>query len=61
LTLPQLTRAAAARRIDLVLRLRAAFPSAAEMPLAAFRRALRSDADLVLQRLIAQLAQPAQP
>jgi RNase P protein component len=60
LTLPRLAEAAAARRVDLVLRMRSAFPSATEMPLAAFRRALRSDADLVLRRLIAQLAQPAQ-
>jgi RNase P protein component len=61
LTLPQLTQAAAARRVDLVLRLRSALPSAREMSLAAFRRALRNDADSVLQRLIAQLAQPVQP
>jgi ribonuclease P protein component len=60
LTLPQLNRAAAARRIDVVLRLRSAFPRAEEMSLAAFRRALRGDADLVLQRLIAQLEPPAQ-
>jgi len=60
LTLPQLTQAAAARRVDVVLRMRSAFPSAPEMPLAAFRHALRSDADLVLQRLITQLERPGQ-
>ena len=52
---PQLSDAAGARHIDVVLRLKAAFPSVAEMPLAAVRRALRAEADALLQRLTAHL------
>jgi ribonuclease P protein component len=54
--LPQLAGCAGARRVDVVLRLKDAFPTARELPLAAFRRALRADADAVLARLAQQLA-----
>jgi len=60
-TLPGLKEATGARRVDLVLRLKTVFPQPQEMPLTVFRRVLRSDADLVLQRLLAHLVRPAQP
>ncbi len=56
---PQLAERAGARRVDVVLRLKAAFPSPREMSLAMFRRALRADADALLERLAGRLA--AQP
>jgi len=58
--LPQLTQVTATRHVDVVLYMRAAFPDAEEMPLASFRRALRAEADLLLQRLIEHLALPAE-
>lgn len=56
---PQLIESARGRRVDVVLRLKAAFPTAAEMTLAAFKRTLRADADALLLRLAQHLA--AQP
>jgi hypothetical protein len=47
-----LERAAPACRIDAVLRLKSEFPAPDRMSLAAFRRALRADADALLARLI---------
>jgi ribonuclease P protein component len=57
--LPQITQATALRRVDIVLHMKAAFPSAEQMPLAAFRRALRAETDLLMLRLIRHLASPA--
>jgi ribonuclease P protein component len=48
----------AARRVDVVLRLKAAFPDADRMTLTEFRRALRAEADVLLQRLAAHLSTP---
>jgi ribonuclease P protein component len=55
---PELLQTCAARRVDVVLHMKAAFPTAEQMPLAAFRRALRGEADLLLQKLIGRLAAP---
>ena len=49
----------APRSVDVVLRLKAVFPGADELPLAAFRRGLRAEAELLLQRLVARLDTPA--
>ncbi len=53
--LPALKAAAGALQVDLGLRLKSAFPSPRELPLAAFKRALRDDADALLLRLIRHL------
>jgi len=49
--LAALDAAAGARRVDVVLRLRAARPAAAEMTRAQWRRALRAEADALLAQL----------
>lgn len=56
-----LLQASPARRVDVVLRLKAAFPDADRMALQDFRRALRAEADLLLRRLAAHLSTPARP
>jgi ribonuclease P protein component len=45
----------ALRCVDVVLRLKAVFPGADELPLAAFRRGLRAEAEQLLQRLATRL------
>lgn len=56
--IPQMTSAAVNRRVDAVLRMKAAFPTAERMALAPFRLALRAEADLLLRRLVDHLASP---
>ena len=58
--LPRLERAAAGRRVDVVVRMKAEFPSAELMPLVAFRRGLRAEADRLLLQLAEQLGLLAQ-
>jgi len=57
--LPALAAAAGARQLDIVLRLKSAFPAPEVLALATFRRALRADAELVLQRLATDLGAAA--
>jgi hypothetical protein len=56
---PQPDGLCAERNVDVLLRFKAVFPAAAALPLAAFRRGLRAEAEELLQRLAARLA--AQP
>ncbi len=55
LLLPRLNRAAAGRRVDVVVRMRTMFPGAEQMSLTAFRHALRAEIDRLMLRLIEQL------